>query len=154
MSTSALPAHVKAVNRAHTIANHLQPLLQAAVKPWIGKQIYKIDGSLFAKFEKSLDGLLPNDSKVITYRYRSEYSLMWIVKVSEPTGDCGCLYYEASMYIGKVSKGVLESLCDLHHYREDFTVEEVQARRNAYEAAKKALLAATSDLYPFGTGSR
>lgn len=153
MITQMLIARVKARNSVNTEANKLFPTLNAIFVPFVGQKILTKDGSLLSKISK----LLPEFSrtpKMHIYRSTSNYSLMWNVQASEMCSENSCVYAEASVRIGSISDGVLESLYDAPKYRTDYTVEDIEAKRNIYAEAKKLADSALSDLYPFGEYDR
>lgn len=154
MSDNATIAKVKAVNKAHGYANKLCADLQATFAPLVGQKIEKADGGLLAKVAKLLPEF-PHSPSLHVYRYISNYSLAWSVKTCEHIADtCGCLYYDVTVYVGDMRDGVLVKLSDPCVFRTDYTVAEVDAKREAYRAAKSAAGAAQSALYPFGEYDR
>jgi len=159
--TELLAAKVKATNAANAYAMELWDKLSGVFAPFVGKKIEKADGCLLAKIGKLLP-MLPNSVSLGVYRYRSAYSLMYVVKTCESIPpqignlheDYGCTYYEASCYVGEMRDGVLLKLCDRPTLRADYTAKEVTANRAAYAAAKKIADEAQGKLHPFGEYDR
>ena len=154
MSQEALAAKVKAVNQAHTHANQLALLLRTTFEPLVGHQITKCDGTLMAKVKKLMPAM-PNTATLQVYRSTSVYSLAFTVKTCQMIAQtCTCLYYEVTFDVGDLDNGILSQLTGLCHHRTDYTAEEIQGKRDTYQAAKKIYNQAQSDLYPFGERDR
>ena len=151
----ALEAKVGAVNRANDAANRWGPVLRESVRPFVGAQVVKKAGGLLDKVKKALP-TLPNDAWLQVYRHVSDYSLAWTFKSCVMIGEThGCLYHEVTVYVGKLSHGVLTELESSEFKgRTDYTVDEVLQKRAAYESAKKAADDARSNLHPFGEYDR
>ena len=148
-----LAAKVKAVNRAHAYVPELYGNLVEVFRPYVGQKIIKADGSLLAKINSQLPVLPLMGHALSVYRHRSDYSLAWTIKTCESTGDYGCLYYEATVYVGDLIGGVLSQLADAPlpvNYRTDYTVEEIAANREAVKVAEQAYNDAKGKLYIFG----
>ena len=64
--------------------------------------------------------------------------------------DSSCLYHEVTVQIGTLNHGVLESITSPFTGRTDWTLEEIEKKRETFRAADKALSDARSALYPFG----
>ncbi len=59
--------------------------------------------------------------------------------------------HEAIVYVGEVHEGVLHKVNEEGPLlRTDYTVEEIEAGRRAYEEAKKALSKRADAIFPFG----
>lgn len=144
-----LRAAVAAVNKANAAAHKLYAQLSERFAPLVGQKILKADGSLMAKFEP-LVADLPNSTALSTYRYRSNYSLVYVVKVCEPLPPHGCTYHESSVYVGELDGQTLKSIAPPFVGRYDFTEEEITEKRAALTAAEEAVSAAQSALIPFG----
>jgi len=136
---SYLAAKVEAVNKANAYANNLYKTLVEILQPYLEKKVVKIDGTLVASLADDIRALnLPNDSQmqVLCSHYRT-YSLSWDVRMSYRTGDWGCDYYTASVYVGKISDRILVEVCDkAPTHRTDITVTEIQEKRKKYEELK------------------
>lgn len=147
-----LPAKVRAVNSANQYALVVYNLLAPRFAEWVGKQIDKASGGLLDKVVKKLPNFEGSDSSLMVYRFDARYALAWVVKVCEPLPNGSCLYHETVVYIGEMRNGVLTSIDDAPDQRTDYTVEELEAKREAYAKAKKIADDALSALYPFGAG--
>lgn len=135
-----LTEKVKAVNAAHKLANELAPKLHEIFSPLVGQKILKVDGTLFAKYKELLPPFL-NTTTIRCWKETSGYSLYWKIMASS---------YEMSLYVGDLNNGVLTRMYDLTSYRDDFTVEEIQTKRENVRQLKRAFEKAASDLSPFG----
>lgn len=149
MRAMRLVAKVKAVNRAHEYAHKLYAQLVPIFKPLVGQKILKADGTLLAKYDKLLPEL-PCFGNLRVYRHKSDYSLGWTISTDETDSPHTCLYYDVTVYIGRLSRGVLESIEEPFNGRTDYTVEEVDQKRAAYTEAQKVADACKSALHPFG----
>jgi hypothetical protein len=146
---TALKAKVNAVNRAHAYAHRLYATLAPIFQPLIGEKIFKADGTLTAKCLKLMPEL-PHGIDLHVYKHVSDYSLAWTVKTCEMIeGESCCLYYEITVYVGEMNKGVLTKLSTPFSGRVDYTPAEIQDKRNKVELAEKALSDARSALWPF-----
>jgi predicted RecB family endonuclease len=87
-----LTAKVKAVNKANKYANELKVELVSFFKDYVGKKIFKADGTLLAK----IVALAPKfeNSKSISVYHRSSFNsqLSWVIKTCEPLPLYTCLY--------------------------------------------------------------
>jgi hypothetical protein len=151
MNTNRLAARVKAVNTANAKAGEVYDQLAAIFAPYVGCKIEKADGGLLAKVAKALPEFVGNGLHV--YKYASNFSLVWMVKTCEVCDGTAC-YHEAGVYVGEMRDGVLLKLCNRPELRSDYTVEEVVANREAYEAAKKIADDVQGKLHPFGEYDR
>lgn len=148
-----LVARVNAVNKANAYGMELHTQLTAIFAPFVGTKIEKVDGTLLAKV-KNLLPPFPSTPALHVYRQTSNYSLVYVVKTCELIPPHGCIYADTSVYIGEMDVSTLVKLSDKPVFRTDYTVEEVQANRAAYEAAKKLASEAESKLFPFGEVDR
>ncbi len=99
---------------------------------------------------------LGND-KIQVYRHKSDYSLAWCVKTSEPDsgdpkGNHTVLYWEVTVYIGDLAGAIFTRINSefTGDTRTDYTAEEIENKRKILTAAKTALSSAESALFPFG----
>jgi hypothetical protein len=152
MNTNRLAARVKAVNAANAKALEVYDTLAIRFAPYVGSKIEKADGGLVAKVVKGLPEF-PYSNNLHVYKYASNYSLVWMVKVCEQC-DGNAYYHEAGVYIGEMRDGVLLKLCNRPELRTDYTVSEIVANREAYEAAQKIADDAKGKLHPFGEYDR
>jgi hypothetical protein len=149
-----LKARVRAVNAANLYAAELYKKLVAVFEPFVGQKILKADGTLLAKIEPLVKALnLPNTPKLSVYRHSSDYSLAWTVKTSEWTQEY-TVYHEVVVYIGDLGLQTLKGITPPYDHAFNYTAEDVAAKRKAYEAAKKVMEDARSELYPFGEYDR
>jgi hypothetical protein len=159
MPNERLEARVKARNRCHAIANELYPQLAEFFRPYVGQKIERADGPLMAKISAKLEEAIPKlfdplPQGAQVWRSPSDYSLVWTVKVCEGYGPHSCCYEDCSVYVGNMRGGVLESLYPPEARREDFTADEIEQARQAYEAAHKHAEDLESKLFPFGESDR
>ena len=149
-----LEARVKGVNAANAFANELYPRLVSVFGSFIGEKITKVDGDLMQKVVKGIESLaFPNTVKISVYRYRSDYSIVYVVKTCEQV-DGIAYYHESSVYVGEMSNGVLTKLCNPPALKTDYNADVVAGLRVKHEAAKKAASEAESALFPFGEYDR
>ncbi len=149
---ASLVAKVKAVNDAHTYAPTLHAMLTEAIAPFVGQQIFKADGGFMAKVAKVLPKL-PCTPALHCYLSSSRYLLSWVVKTCESyeyaAGRTGCLYYETTVYVGKLDNNVLTALEPFTERRTDYTAAEITEKRKKAADLKTAYENARSDIYPF-----
>lgn len=155
---SPLAAKVAAVNAANKLAVELYPKLREVFEPFVGQKIEKADGTLLAKIAKLMPEF-PCTPGLHVYKYGSDYSLAWCVKTCESssgrTGDYQIAnYHETMVYVGNIKNGVLVDFYKAPELRTDYTVEAVEAAREAYKKAKQAADDAQSKLHPFGEYDR
>lgn len=146
-----LEAKVKAVNTANAEAIRLQSILKAAIAPFVGQKVIVGEGNLSAKLDKVLQPLLPGSFKgPQVWRYRSNYTLTYVVKTCESIKDGSCLYHETYFDIGELDGAILKSVLERKlECRTDYTVKEIQDKRAAADAAEKKSSEAKSALKEF-----
>jgi len=151
---NSLQAKVIAVNRCHLEATRLFPIMATIFAPLLGKQLDKASGGFLEKVKKLLPELA-NSHKLQIHRISTDYSLAFAVKTCElyphdnkSFGD-NSLYHEVGVYIGDMKNGVLTSLAKEPQLRCDYSVEEVNNKREAVKSAKKVLSDAESALQDF-----
>lgn len=150
MRIEQLPDRVKAVNAANAEAKRLEPLLKAAIKPFLNHKIYKADGDLMAKVEAALNPHLPNSRDLRSWRYRSDYFLVYVIR-ADVYGSEWSVSHEMSLYIADVKGGHAVALYPSPlEARSDYTVAEVTKLLAAAEDAKDRLQCAVSALGEFG----
>lgn len=149
ISVHELPAKIAATNRANQLANEWQAKLLAVFAKHVGQKILKADGSLLAKIEKELPER-PCTHNVRIYRHHSNYSLAWVVNVSERIDNIGTTYAEAVIYVGSTRGDQLTGLEPVRTLRTDYSLAELAAARERTAAAKKAYDEAREACYPFG----
>lgn len=154
MSNNILAARIKARNRVNQLANELQETLIKNFTPLIGKKVINANNYLCEKYR----ALCPqNRSDYQFYQEASEYSLGFIVKVSEQIGgnDCGCVYKEAHFYVGNLSSCVLTKVHNgASDRRTNYTVEEIIKAREFAEQKREEARQAENALCGFGTYDR
>jgi|SaaInlV_165m_DNA_1040744.scaffolds.fasta_scaffold124459_1 hypothetical protein len=148
----ALKTKVKAVNDCHRIANELYPKLLEIFEPLVGCKILKVDGSLLAKLHDLTKGFDDPDAHMIMHS-RNSYNLQWTVKTCVNDGNGGCMYHEVGVYIANLEGTAIKDIIKQDVRRDDWTVEEITEKREAYETANKAAQEARSACEPFGTGT-
>lgn len=162
MSDIRTKLKVDAVNAVHKYAMELYPKLVEIFKPYVGQKILKVDGSLLAKFKPLVDALdLPCNGKTHVYRQHSDYVLSWEAKMTFFAPNTENPHYSdhhqsetQSVRIGELKNGVLEKIYPAPVLRTDYTVAEIEQKRQAYREAKKLADEAHSQLYPFGEYER
>jgi hypothetical protein len=155
---SPIAAKVAAVNAANKLAMEIYPTLRAIFEPYVGQKVEKADGGLLAKIAKLLPDF-PCKPGLHVYKLGSNYSLAWVVKTCESSAGRQAdyqiaNYHETTVYIGNVTGGVLSEFCKAPELRTDYTVEAVEAAREAYRKAKQAADDAHGKLHPFGEYDR
>jgi hypothetical protein len=149
-SDDKLAAKVEVVNFVNIQAKFMYSRLVQFFTPLVGSLVCKKDGGLLAKVEKQLPkGLFPNTSIFRIYRHSSEYHLAWTVWVSKSVNGC-VGSHDVTVYVGRLTDGVLMELCESFVGRMDWTPREVVAKREAYWAAKRAAEDFKEAFYPFG----
>lgn len=145
-NNTALSAKVRARNGANTLALRLAPAIFAAMQPFIGQNIYTVQGEFTQKFRKALPALPP-----LSYWRGGGYSLSVIFRTCENT-ERGAHYGEASVYVADIKDGVLASFYSFapENFRTDYTPEAITAARETVRAARAALSTAESALNGFG----
>ncbi len=150
----ALAAKVAAVNAANAYANELRPLLVAALAPFMGCKVEKVDGGLLNKVVAALP-FMPSTVSLSVYRHRSNYSLAWTVKTCELYGEHSCIYHETTVYVCDMENGVAKPLTGtVGTLRTDYTEAEIFELRKLASAAREAARNAESALFPFGEYDR
>lgn len=159
-----LTAKVKAVNLAHAYANDFYPILREFFAPFVGQKILKADGELLAKRAMNIPafpavtGRQGQDqyATIRVYRNRCNYSLYWTVNVCQPLPSMGCTYYDATVTIGELCGDTLKELAPQENLslRTDYTTSEILAKIEDYEAKRKVMEEARSELYLFSEYTR
>lgn len=159
--SSLLAASVAAVNRAHAEAMKLYAAYEPVIRGLVGQKVIKADGALLVTVAKMLPAMeKPRDGEYLAvYRLSSDYSLAWIVKISEnyklASGRESCIYHEVTVYIGQMTGAILSSMYDpLGELRTDWTEKEVGTKREALKEAENTVSDAKRALYPFETYDR
>jgi hypothetical protein len=155
MSNNILAARIKARNRVNQLANELQEKLIKDFTPLIGKKVVNADNYLSEKFKKLKPYVAVQEAQF--YQQASEYSLGFIVKVSEQISgnDCGCVYEEAHFYVGNLSNCVLTKVYNgASDRRTNYTVEEIIKVREFAEQKREEARQAENALCGFGTYDR
>lgn len=152
MHKTVLEAKVAARNLINRKTNELAPLFIEAVKPFLGKQVLLQNGALRESFKKSLPDIKDKELHLLV-RSSSGYSLLLDLKVCETVDKGhyhGAIYADELVYLGELNNGILTRLHDFAPRRTDYTVEEVQAAREAFRVADKARDEAQSKLNLWG----
>jgi hypothetical protein len=131
----------------------LRPKLAAALRPFVGCKVFKVDGSLTKAVEGALPKL-PNEPRL--HVRRSSGSMYWAVNVSVYVSAFqGCMSHEAGVHVGSVRDGILLDVTDEPlKLRTDHNAAEIRAKRAEYERLKKLADDALSALSPFGEYDR
>lgn len=153
MNKTTLEAKVEARNLVAVEHNRLLTVLAAAFAPLVGQKILKADGSLLAKFE-SLAPRAVGGPLFSIYKLSSAYSLAFVVRSRVNCGDHGCVYDEATVYVGDLDGAVLKGLIAPQPLPTGYTVAGVLEARKNLAAAKEAFSKAESAVWPFGSYDR
>ncbi len=149
---SILKARVAARNRANAYGIKLYNELEPIFRRLLGVKIYNKDGSLAKRVQDKLP-VLGTDT-VSVYKYSSEYSLMYVVKVNEPVeGKEFTVYEECNVYIGGLRDGYLTEISSPPD-NVMYSVERVEHLREQYKEAKRLADNLLSQLHPFGEYDR
>jgi len=155
---NALEARVRAINKAHAIANELHPILTAVFSQHLGCKILKVDGSLLAAIQKQVESVLaPYEKRARIHRGRSNYTLNYTVNTCESDSQGHAKYYDIGVYIGEFENAgaVLTKLMPHDKpLKTDYTVEDVLEARRQYKEAKELADHLQSALWPFGENDR
>lgn len=159
MANPVLEARVRGVNRANEIANKLYVDFRRVLEPFFGQKVIKSEGGLMKKVQDAINTLqLPSTVQIHVYRYQSDYSLCWTVKTCEsvPKGEYSHAYYhETTVYVAELAhKHTLSKWYDPPQFKTDYKAADVQAAREKFKDAQKALDDARSALVPFGEYDR
>jgi hypothetical protein len=153
---NALQAKIAARNEVNAIANARFADAVAALQPFVGQKVCKVDGSLLAKVEKALtptEGGRGGEPHT-WYSTGHGYSVTLNVKVctsARTKGDYQIAHYaEDTIYLGDLSNGVLTRLYDAPNRRTDYSEDFVRAARLEVEKADKAKREAESKVHYFG----
>jgi hypothetical protein len=130
--------------------------LREALRPFVGKPVTKVDGSLTAKCRAALVAAAGALEPQIYFCSNNTYSLYVRARVCQNYGG-GAVYAESSLYLGDVDQSGTtltavapdQSLAN-SSARTNWTVEEVQDLRAQLDAAKKAANNIVSALGDFG----
>jgi hypothetical protein len=159
-----LAAKVAACNKANAYINTVQPLLVAALAPFLGKKIRKADSVLTEKARAALEAVLPPDDRGYRgirhwFDCRGGSSLFICVSANESyetrhANQCST-YCEAHTCIGAITGGsdltsIAPPLASEHLRRTDYTTEEIRLARERVKEAKRALSQAESAIIDFG----
>jgi len=148
----ALSAKVAARNEVNSIANVRFADAVAALQPFVGQKVCKVDGSLLEKVKKALPetGTDPH----CWYSTGHGYNLVLNVKVctsARTKGDYQLAHYaEATVYLGHLNNGVLTGLYEAPNYKTDYTEQFVRKARLEAEQADKVKREAESKIHHFG----
>jgi hypothetical protein len=147
--TSTLAAKVAAVNEANLFARTLYEPLEAAFRLFIGEQIITESGVIIQRLEYLLPVsyiLNPYGRNINTTRRITDFSVAFVVEAFKHVPGDGSgvtVFHQTALNIGHLDGGILKALYALPELRSDYTVEEIEASRVAYNAALKT----TNDLY-------
>lgn len=144
---SNLQVQIDAVNQAHQYAPELYAKLAKVFTDLVGKKILKADGQFIASVREMLPDL-PNQFDLSVYRRVDDYSLRWTIKTCQNT-EKFTHYYEYTVYVGKLSKGVLTAIEPFVAPKCDYREEDIVAARKRVQDAEKAISEAKMALYPF-----
>lgn len=146
-------AKIIARNRLNSQVNELAPLILEAIKPFVNTKITLQTGGFAAKFKNIVDSYLGCNKifpKLQIYRYNSNYSLVFVFKTSEPTGDYGCIYQEESVYLGVLDGHNLKELIDFKPRETNYNLQDIEIWRAEYARADQIKRNMESKLSHFG----
>ena len=146
-----LAAKVEAHNILHEAANSMYEQLVPIFKPLLGCKVIKADGYLLSKIKETVAATVSlKDTRVHFWQHTTRTdTLAWSVKSCVNANGRG-YYAETVVEIGELAGSVLRGIRVHPNFRVDYKVEEIEAAREAYAAAKKAADTAYSALFPFG----
>jgi hypothetical protein len=151
---TTLEAKVEARNLVAAEHNRLLPLLAAAFAPLVGQKILKADGSLMEKVIVKVMAPVVPSAGIQIYKLSSNYSLAFVVKACVLCDKGGCVYDEATVYVGELDGSTLKALIAPQPLPTGYTVAGVLEARKNLEAAKAAFSKAESAVWPFGSYDR
>lgn len=151
-----LEAKVAARNKVNTAVLLHTPAIIEALKPLVGKKIFKAAGGItHAAMEvlpKEISGDVAHNPLSIWYE-STRYGIRVFFRICELVPDSHCQYADESFMVGNGRGAILESVCALptpKQWRIDYTAEEIrQARIDLIEAADAAAKI-ESKLFHFG----
>lgn len=146
-------AKITARNRVNSQVNELAPVMLEALKPFVNTKVTLQTGGFAAKIKSVLDCYLGNNKifpKLQIYNYGSNYSLIFVFKTDEPTGEYGCTYQEESVYFGALDGHVLKELTPFTPRRTDYCLEEIEKWRAEYKRADEIKRKMEYNLTHFG----
>lgn len=149
-----LEAKVIAQNRVNQARNDQFKAITAALLPFVGKRIQKVDGSLRQEVRNALPAVPASIDRHIPH---ANGSLCFAFKTSEHYREFTVTYAENYAYVATLDNGLLVSVkpaSEFEAFRTDYTAQEVIGLRKVYEAANEAARKAESALSPFGTYDR
>lgn len=150
MTDSELVALVGAVNEAGRQGNRLYETLAERFRPLVGKQVLKKDGTVMEKYKELLPEMPLMPSLVHICRESSIYSLMWRVRTTAfIPGTSDHQQHSLTVYVARISNGVLTEINDHPRFKVDYDFEEVKEAQAKVKSAKKRLEDAEAELYPF-----
>lgn len=154
-----LQMRVDGRNTVNRIGNEIFPALVEAFRPYLGENIRKQSGGLFAKIEKQIkevEAQFPTHPSLHMICMNGlEYSLSYMVKCCETFCKDGkdygeAIYSDTTVYIANLSNGVITSLYDPPEFKTDYDADTIIEARKTFKAAEEALSEARSALHPFG----
>lgn len=151
MKNTKLQARITGRNKVNSEVNRLTPLIQEAMKPFLGKKILLSNGRPTAKVEAIISQVLKTDLQ--TYFIHSGYFFTYGIRAVENSfndGHNGCFYAEGVIYIGRLEYGVLkEFYIENPTRRTDYTEKEILDARIEVGKLKELLESAQSNLVGF-----
>lgn len=150
-SANKTAAKVAAQNLLGKAINEYHNTIRAFLFKWIGQKVSLATGGRPHKLKAELETLnLPHYPRLRicldfgNYNIHSTVMVDAVVNGEYQTAE-GCDYF------ANVMDGVLKDMnYNFNPWRTDYTVEEIQCKRNEFKIAQKAFEDARSALYPFG----
>lgn len=150
MNKNEMKARVRALNKALEVSRIVQKELLAIFAEYVGCKICRIDGSLLKAVQAKIPEFKNFGSNIQVYKYFSNYTLMYVVKVCQQVeNECHCVYKELTVHIGDINNGIFTKLAAPAELPEYFTVEQIEYLMEEMEKAEKALAEANSALHLF-----
>lgn len=149
-----LTARVNARNRCHAIANEIQPILRAALEPFVGKKVKLATSYGYVKpLQEKLNSIISefnNRAGTQIYSHNSVYSLCYVVKVWEQDDKMIAHYQECSVYFGELNGLVLNQLSGGYVFQTDYSAEKIAELRQKASEIQRQLDAVKSQYHLFG----
>jgi len=151
---TALDAKVIARNKANAYMLEILPQILKALQPFVGQKILNLGAVLSQKVRNALPEFI-DDPDLLVFYCPTRYGLRVEVKASARCPDRSgqyhsCVYQEASAHLGSIEDHTLKDLTTEHHFRTDYSTEEIRLARERFEELDKAKRDAEAALESFG----
>lgn len=158
MNHDSLQVRINAENAVNKAVLEYAPALFDATKDFVGKPVFKADGSLRKDFKSHIDRLctLPNRHDMTVYPSSSSFHVSFTFKACEHTLNVKdarhghVSYSEKTVYLATVENGTITEMREFDDcIRTDHTLEEVLEKRAKCDVALDAYNKARAECYPF-----